>query len=698
MADKNKGKKVLTAKEANALKAEAEKKSREAKDLEEKEARAKDNEKNETMRVSVVKILNSIDGIEINIKEMKKNKSEICISCTQRATFCFTALDNEQISSCSEMCALTTMQAQFFKRYTETIKNGLKEAADLLLEGSLKIAEAIAVIPDEEKKSPPTLGDFITEAEKTLATAKIVLKTREQIIGNNFEARSQPEYKTQEVIRTVLTGIVDAETLKTLDPASEPKYGNDFNEEVAKLTQIKQQGVANVRHKRASVAFQKRQYQEKAEANKELPLEEANARLKNDFFGNKAVKQFMEKAQPIMEERKVLEEKLAINSKQLAECNNLAMATKCHEQMTAAKPILDMMRIFSQNVVIANAEGCIAEAQAEFQKSTEESLKKIFAVLVEHPEVKTIEAVKNWDINHVQLTDPLKSTWSETLQKMEETLAIVKQMATFVDQRDKCFQIATGTVFEKSYSKVAGGKELRDEKQKARQWFAAYNLEKEASTAAKKEIKALTEKLHIAENETAGFKASYDDAKKDVEEMKTLNQLAEKYYPKSAQKRESPGGWVKVKGTKKAKTEKKPFLPITYPDENGNQVPYCHFQFSKIDGCIKEDECEYAETHGMEDPHPNHHTRAAVDAARQAAYEKEEAKKQKEKKKVAPTGAKQAATAAKIPKKPDQKKKRVKSEQEESSSGTEDEPKGKQKGKPDDEDKADQENQDGTWY
>ena len=142
--------------------------------------------------------------------------------------------------------------------------------------------------------------------------------------------------------------------------------------------------------------------------------------------------------------------------------------------MTAAKPILDMMRVFSQHVVIANAEGCVAEAQARFQKSTEESLKKIFAVLIEHPEVKDIEGVKNWDINHVQLTDPLKSIWSENLPMLEETLAIAKQMATFVDQRDKCFQIATGTVFEKAYSKVAGGKELKDEKQKARQFFAFY--------------------------------------------------------------------------------------------------------------------------------------------------------------------------------------------------------------------------------
>ena len=192
MADKKQDKIKLTSKDANVLKAEAEKKSREAKALEEKNARIKDNEKNGTMRVSVVKILNSIAGIEINIKEMKKNESEICINCTQRATFCFAALNNELICSCSEMCALTTMQSQFFNGYTEATKNGLKEAADLLLEGSMKIAEAIAVIPDEEKKSPPTLGDFITEAEKTLATAKIVMKTREQIIGNNFEARSTP--------------------------------------------------------------------------------------------------------------------------------------------------------------------------------------------------------------------------------------------------------------------------------------------------------------------------------------------------------------------------------------------------------------------------------------------------------------------------------------------------------------------------
>lgn len=37
--------------------------------------------------------------------------------------------------------------------------------------------------------------------------------------------------------------------------------------------------------------------------------------------------------------------------------------------------------------------------------------------------------------------------------------------------------------------------------------------------------------------------------------------------------------------------------------------PYCQFQFTKPDGCTKGQECRYAKSHGMDDPHPDHESR-----------------------------------------------------------------------------------------
>ena len=54
---------------------------------------------------------------------------------------------------------------------------------------------------------------------------------------------------------------------------------------------------------------------------------------------------------------------------------------------------------------------------------------------------------------------------------------------------------------------------------------------------------------------------------------------------------------------------------------------------------------EQSETHGMDDPHPNHHTRNAVKAAQREAFEENQAKKAKEKKKKAASEAKGAAPA-----------------------------------------------------
>ena len=37
--------------------------------------------------------------------------------------------------------------------------------------------------------------------------------------------------------------------------------------------------------------------------------------------------------------------------------------------------------------------------------------------------------------------------------------------------------------------------------------------------------------------------------------------------------------------------------------------PYCQFQFTNAEGCNKKEKCRYANTHGMEDPHPGHESR-----------------------------------------------------------------------------------------
>ena len=45
-------------------------------------------------------------------------------------------------------------------------------------------------------------------------------------------------------------------------------------------------------------------------------------------------------------------------------------------------------------------------------------------------------------------------------------------------------------------------------------------------------------------------------------------------------------------------------------DENG--MMYCQYQFTNRNGgCSKGERCKYADTHGMEDPHPNHESRVA---------------------------------------------------------------------------------------
>ena len=40
-----------------------------------------------------------------------------------------------------------------------------------------------------------------------------------------------------------------------------------------------------------------------------------------------------------------------------------------------------------------------------------------------------------------------------------------------------------------------------------------------------------------------------------------------------------------------------------------NNQPYCQFQFTNADGCNKGQDCRYAKTHGMDDPHPQHESR-----------------------------------------------------------------------------------------
>ena len=37
--------------------------------------------------------------------------------------------------------------------------------------------------------------------------------------------------------------------------------------------------------------------------------------------------------------------------------------------------------------------------------------------------------------------------------------------------------------------------------------------------------------------------------------------------------------------------------------------PFCQFQFTNAEGCNKKEKCRYANTHGMEDPHPGHESR-----------------------------------------------------------------------------------------
>ena len=42
-------------------------------------------------------------------------------------------------------------------------------------------------------------------------------------------------------------------------------------------------------------------------------------------------------------------------------------------------------------------------------------------------------------------------------------------------------------------------------------------------------------------------------------------------------------------------------------DKDNN--PFCQFQFTNAEGCNKKDKCRYANTHGMDDPHPGHESR-----------------------------------------------------------------------------------------
>ena len=686
MADKNTtSKKKQTVDEANKERIAQSKKLEE-----ERKAKLKEAEDKLPMRTEVLKILNSIDGIEIKrVRETKKDEKEICTNCSERANFSFPGLNKCLIQACTEYCGLQTLQTQFVVNYETMKKEGAPQAVAQALAGAQQIVAAMAEIPNYEKAARPVaLHEFNKRAKEAIEEAKKEMAKRTAIVGSNFEKKSSDTYKTQEPVRIMLQKVVSDEMLKHFNGEPvDPKYGANFVALVEELSETKRKMGSEIRHSQVQLEALKEHTKKNNEEAAEPPLEAAIAML-GEFFKNEDVQAFLEKAEPIMQERDTLEEQLDHNATKLAECNSLAMKTKYDEIMGRAKPIFVVMKKFDQLIQIAKAEDKKAECQARLQAKTEEIQKKMFKELITEDSIKKIEAMKDWDENHVPVADPPKNTWTEKLEEMEKAIEISSKLEIFMQQRNQCFQRGTEKLFADARSKIEGNKDLQDEKKKARVFSASYDAERVAHIATKKAITEMKAKVKAAEELMGEYKIGYDNAKTELEELRTFHKYGEKFFGAGAKKRGSPSGWEKVKGTKKPKTEKKVFLPITYPDEKGNQVPYCHFQFSKIDGCIKEDECEYADTHGMEDPHPNHYTRATVNAARQAAYEKEEAKKQKEKKKVAPTGAKPAAKPAKIPKKPDQKKKEVKFEQpeEESSSDTEDEP--------DDEPEADQGSQD----
>ena len=648
MADKKDKKplvpKIKTAHELNAQKIAESKANLQAAETKRLEAESK-----MPMRPSILKILNSIDGIKIDsVRELKKEEAEVCTGCAEKAKFSFPALNGEMIHACGEFCGLETLQTQFMAVYDDLKDKSAPQSRAQALAGANKIAEAMGEIPNFEKVRQPhqdELHAFTVKANEALKKATNENEKRLDKIGRNYEQRDSQDYKDQEIVRAQLQKVVNDEIIKSFDDENEQKYGATFSGLLEKFKDMKRKATDELRHKTIAVDMLKEQAKKRAEEKSELPLSGAIEALEKGFFDNENIRAFLDKAGPIMEERKKLQKQLDANEEKLAECNSLAMATKNAQTMHCAKPILALMKQFDRVVDIAKAEEERAEVQSSLQAKAEECLQELFKEIIDKQKGNEIEKIAKWDADHVPLVDPPKGTWAENLDEMKKALELATEMFSFMVERHHCFNLTMGKFFSTTLSKITNNKETAEAKEKATFWNDAYTKEKDAHKATESKVKELRLKIQAEENKTAEYKASYDDAKTQLEELKTLNTLAEKYFPKNTPKRASPGGWEKVKGAKKAKIEKKTAFYPTYIDEERVEVPYCHFQYTKIDGCSKGDECEQSETHGMDDPHPNHHTRNAVKAAQREAFEENQAKKAKEKKKKAASEAKGAAPA-----------------------------------------------------
>ena len=575
-------------------------------------------------------------------KAEEKNE-RICMNCLKPQTKFVVTYKDEEISTCSKTCLLWSLlykmkpdECKLENAETQMVTTLLMKRQDNLhgkfhktrpFHSQIDLAKDLKAKIEAYRKKVADLEKKPKATPEALEAHNKALDALQKMLMTHFNTTNE---NAQEIVGEKYTNLL-------------PEYNT------ARLSNLKQKKANALEAKKLNDRLEK--------ALKNAPT------IAGKINGN-YVRDIMPIMNTLTEPLAVLremEKKIETAQEKIADKHDLLAETMKSEKFKWVTALYDAEEMMDELRIVARLKNELAEKTAKEAKIMRAFEMKMVEELKDSPDTTPDdqEIVNEFCTVYLPMEADQNLGQGETLSEHQELigeiLAWYTNVGAFVAAREKCIYLNRIDAIKESSSKVLAESHMEINKRDYKHVTEVNKVNKEALELMRKEaaefqkekttyekrkddeIQKLKDKLFLADKKTELMTAERDKAIADLTKMQQFADLArsiggaprdrryggaqdEGYQPVHHGRRGSGRGRGNNQyhdndaqgGDRKRNADASNCLGLLLP----NGAKYCQFQFTNPTGCMKQDGCRYANTHGMKDPHPDHESRLSAKRAK----------------------------------------------------------------------------------